>query len=347
MSKKNFTPQQLSALTAIQLAIPISIGIFVLRPQWYIALISLLVVFTGSYFLILLTLQTFIYRKIKLIYKLISQTKATKKETFYYQELLPQKSIDEVREDVEEWARQKKAEVELLEKNERFRKEFLQNLSHELKTPIFAAQAYIDTLLDGALKNDEVNLKFLNKAARSIERLVNLVGSLDEISKLESGELQLNPTPFVIQDLTKEVFETLELKLSEKNIHAFIKKGCELPVTVLADKEKVRQVLTNIIDNAIKYGREGGQIEAGFYRLEGKTVLVEISDDGYGIGEEHMSRLFERFYRTDTARGSGAGGSGLGLSICKHIIEAHGHTMHIRSKKDVGTTVGFSLGEKG
>lgn len=345
-SKKNFSPQQLSALTAAMLSIPIALGIFIFKPVWWIALLSFIVIYLGSYGLILFTLQNFIYRKIKLIYKLISQTKATKREEFYYQKLLPQKSIDEVRRDVETWAEQKTQEVELLKENERFRKEFLQNLSHELKTPIFAIQGYVETLLAGAVSDEAVNTKFLQSTSRNVDRLVNLLDDLDEIAKLESGQWKLNQSPFIIQELVKEIYDSLELKLREKKITAFIKKGTELPLIVIADREKIRQVLTNIIDNAIKYGRENGNIEASLYRVDEKNVLIEISDDGYGVSTEHIPRIFERFYRTDQARSRGVGGSGLGLSICKHIIEAHGQSIHVRSKIDVGTTFGFSLPSK-
>ena len=309
-------------------------------------MLSFFVIFLGSYGLIVFTLQTFIYRKIKLIYKFIYQTKASKKEEFYYKNILPQKSIDEVRDDVEAWARQRKAEIELLQQNEAFRKEFLQNLSHELKTPIFAIQGYVDTLLDGALENAEVNKKFLQSTSRNIDRLVNLVDNLDEISKLESGEQLLYQENFVIQDLLKDVYESLSIKAEQKEIKCIIKKGCEFPLTVFADKEKIRQVFINLVDNAIKYGKQKGTIESSFYKVDGKTVLIEISDDGAGIAEEHLHRIFERFYRTDLARSRKVGGSGLGLSICKHIIEAHGQTIHVRSKIDVGSTFGFTLQSK-
>ncbi len=300
-------------------------------------------IFLGSFGLILFTLQTFIYRKIKLIYKLIYQTKASKREEFYYKNILPQKGIDEVREDVETWAEQRKREIEVLQQNEVFRKEFLQNLSHELKTPIFSIQGYVDTLLNGALHNNDVNEKFLKSTARNVERLVSLVDDLDEISKLESGEQEFNFQPFIIQDLFKEVVDSLFIKTTEKDIRCIIKKGCEFPLTVYADKEKIRQVLINIVDNAIKYGNKNGLIEASFYNVDGKNVLIEISDNGAGISEEHLPRIFERFYRTDLARSRKAGGSGLGLAICKHILEAHHQTIHVRSKLDVGTTFGFSL----
>ena len=345
-STKNFSPQQLAALTALALSVPITLLIFIFKPVWWIALLFFLMIFSGSFGLILYTLQTFIYRKIKLIYKLIYQTKASKREEFYYKNILPQKSIDEVREDVEAWAEQRKAEIEILQQNEAFRKEFLQNLSHELKTPIFAIQGYVDTLLNGALHNNTVNTKFLQSTSRNVERMVNLVDDLDEISRLESGVQQLNFQYFIIQELAKEVFDSLFIKAKEKEIKCIIKKGCEIPLTVFADKEKIRQVLINFTDNAIKYGKQNGTIEASFYNVDGKNILIEISDDGAGISEEHLPRIFERFYRTDLARSRKAGGSGLGLSICKHIIEAHNQAIHVRSKIDVGSTFGFTLPNK-
>jgi len=340
---KNLSPQQLSAATALALAVPISLGIYFVKPDWWIPLLAFGLIFAGAYSLILFMVQQFLYRKIKLIYKLIYQTKASKREEFYYKNILPQKSIDEVQEDVEAWAQQKKNEIELLQQNEAYRKEFLQNLSHELKTPIFAIQGYVHTLLGGALNNPDVNQKFLNSTSRNIDRLVNLVDDLDEIARLESGQQLLYKENFVIQELIREVFESLSLKAEEKQLKLQIKKGCELPLTVFADKEKIRQVITNLVDNAIKYGKQNGVIEASAYKMEGKKILVELSDDGIGIGEDHLTRIFERFYRTDAARSRKAGGSGLGLAICKHIVEAHGQTIHVRSKLDVGTTFGFTM----
>ncbi|MBS1496890.1 MAG: sensor histidine kinase [Bacteroidetes bacterium] len=345
-AKKNLSPQQLSAITALALSIPISIGIFIFEHIWWVPIVSFIIIFLGSFALILFTLQKFIYRKIKLIYKLIYQTKASKREEFYYKNILPQKGIDEVREDVVSWALQRKAEIEILQQNEAYRKEFLQNLSHELKTPIFAIQGYVDTLLNGAINNSNVNVKFLQSASRNVQRMVSLVDDLDEISKLESGEQQVTPGLFVIQELAREVFESLLIKSKEKNIKCIIKKGCELPLTVYADKEKIRQVLINFVANSIKYGKQNGLTEASFYNVDGKNVLIEISDDGAGIAEDHLPRIFERFYRTDLARSRKEGGSGLGLSICKHIIEAHQQNIHVRSKIDVGSTFGFTLPAK-
>lgn len=344
--QKNLSPQQLAALTAFALSVPVSLIFLFFKPQWWVALLLFVLIFLCSYGLILFTLQNFIYRKIKLIYKLISQTKATKRQEFYFKNILPQKGIDEVRKDVESWAEQKTAEIEVLRQNENFRKEFLQNLSHELKTPVFAIQGYVDTLLNGAMNNPEINTRFLTNTSRNIERLVNLLNNLDEISKLEVGELTLSKENFIIQDLVKEIFESLHFKANLKEIKCNIKKGCEQQLIVFADKEKIRQVLINLVDNSLKYGKNHSTVEAGFYAVDGEMVLIEVSDEGDGIAEEHLPRLFERFYRTDHTRSRKVGGSGLGLSICKHIIEAHGQAIHVRSTIDVGSTFGFSLPAK-
>lgn len=345
-STKNLSPRQLAAFTAAIISIPVALGIFWLTANWKNGLVSLLLVFAGSYGLVLFTLERFIYRKIKLIYKLIHQTKASKREEFYNKYILPKKSIDEVREDVEAWGEKQQQEIELLLKNEAFRKEFLQNLAHEFKTPIFAIQGYVDTLLGGALEDETVSRKFLEKAAKNASRLVNLVSDLDEISRLESGEQLLYKQNFVIQELILEVFDSLTIKMQGKNIDASIKKGCETPVVVFADKERIKQVLINLVSNGSKYGKQDGSIVASIYQIDDRQVLVEISDDGIGIEEEHLPRIFERFYRTDAARSRDKGGTGLGLAICKHIIEAHGQTIHVRSRPDIGTTIGFTLETK-
>lgn len=340
---KNFSAQQIAALTAVPLAIVVGVTGYLYHESWTVIIIGFTGFYILAYLLIAFMLRRFIYRKLKLIYKLIYQTKATKKEEFYYNNILPQKTIDEVKEDVEVWAEHHKEEIEVLRENEIFRKEFLLNLSHELKTPVFAIQGYIDTLINGAMDKPEIGKKFLGNAAKNVSRLVNLINDLDEISRLESGEQLLYKENFVMQDLIEDVFETLSINAEDKQIKCYIKRGCEVPLTVYADKEKIRQVLINLVDNAIKYGKQNGIVEGSVYRMEGKRILIEITDDGAGISEEHLPRIFERFYRTDLARNRKIGGSGLGLSICKHIIEAHGQTMHVRSKVDVGSSFGFTL----
>ena len=342
-STKNISPRQLSAFTALMLAVPISVLIGYVEKSWWIGLVCFAIILAGSYFLISFMLERFIYRKIKLIYKFIYKTKATKREETYYKYVLPQKSIDEVREDVEAWATKNEEELEMLRQNEQFRKEFLQNLSHEFKTPVFAIQGYVDTLLSGAMEKPEINKKFLEKTAKNVDRLTHLLNDLDEISRLERGELVLYKENFVIQDLVKDVYESLSVKTEPLHIYCAIKKGCESPLTVFADKEKIRQVLTNLVENSIKYGKPNGSITASMYKTDGKHILIEISDDGIGIPEKHLPRIFERFYRTEEGRSIDVSGSGLGLAICKHIIEAHGQTIHVRSTEAVGTTVGFTL----
>jgi two-component system, OmpR family, phosphate regulon sensor histidine kinase PhoR len=188
-AKKNCSPQQAALVTSVPISALGSLAFYIYTEAWISSVIFLVALVLVSYFIIYFTIQRFIYRKIKLIYKLIYQTKASKKEEFYFKNILPQKSIEEVNEDVEEWAVQHKEEIEILRKNEAFRKEFLLNLSHELKTPIFAIQGYVDTLLNGALDNNEVNKKFLGNTSKNVDRLVNLLDDLDEITKLESGEL--------------------------------------------------------------------------------------------------------------------------------------------------------------
>ncbi|RYG04276.1 MAG: sensor histidine kinase [Chitinophagaceae bacterium] len=343
LSAKNLSPGQLSGLVALSLAVTVGAGVYLLTMNWQFGLGAFVLVFAGSYGLILFTFEKFINQKIKLIYKLIHQKKATKREEMYFKYILPQKSIEEVRQDVEEWADNRNKEIDALRKNEAYRRDFLQNLAHEFKTPVFAIQGYVDTLLDGAMDDETIRRKFLENTARNADRLVNLVNDLDEISQLETGEQQLYRKNFVIQDLIKEVYESLSIKTAKKNIRPGIKKGCEAPVVVNADKEKIKQVLINLIENATKYGKQNGSIWASIYKPDDEHVLIEISDDGNGIEDEHLPRIFERFYRTDAARSRDKGGTGLGLAICKHIIEAHGEHIHVRSRIDIGTTIGFTL----
>jgi two-component system phosphate regulon sensor histidine kinase PhoR len=343
--RKNLSIQYLTFLSSFIISIIIALVFALITSNWMITIVSFVFFLTSIYFFLSYVFNWFIYRKIKLIYKLIYNTKANKKAESYYKHILPQKSIEEVGEEVEDWATQQAAALELMQKNEAFRKEFLQNLSHELKTPIFAIQGYIETILP-EMEDNSINQKFLTNAHKNVERMVHLLKDLDEITKLETGEQPLNKTRFVIQDLIKEVFETLYIKTQHLNIKSQIKKGCEQPIAVFADKEKIRQVLNNLVVNASKYGKQNGNIIAGIYKTDDRNVLIEVSDDGIGIAEEHLKRIFERFYRTDKGRSRNVGGSGLGLAICKHIIEAHNKTIHVRSTPNVGTTIGFSLDVK-
>jgi two-component system phosphate regulon sensor histidine kinase PhoR len=344
--EKNLSPKQLAALTALLLASLIALSIFILFSNAKLCITYFIVSFISTYFLMDQILEYFIYRKIKLIYKLISQTKASKREEAYQKYVLPKKGIDDVREDVEEWAAQKAKEIQDLQSNEAFRKEFLQNLSHEIKTPIFAIQGYLELLGDGAMEDAVTGPKFVKQAQSNVQRLVQLLSDVDAITNLEINKDPILKQSFIIQDIISEAVNNLSVKWIKKNIQFQFKKGSETPTYVFADKNKIYQVLVNILSNAAKYGKIDGQITASVYKMEDQKILIEISDDGNGIAEEHLPRLFERFYRTDDARNREIGGTGLGLAICKHIIEAHGETIHVRSKVNVGTTLGFTLASK-
>ncbi len=343
LQTKNTSPSQLALLTAFAVSFAAGILVFYFTRNLSHSGISFSLLFIITYYLVSFIIEKFIYRKIKLIYKLISQTKATKREEFYNNELLPPKTIEEAQNDAYKWAQERENEIKKLESNVEFRKQFLMNLAHELKTPIFATQGYIETLLAGAMNDENVKEVFLQNASKSIDRLAILVDDLDEISKLESNQISIIKTEFLIQDLIKEVYEELAFKSVPKKIELSVKKGCERPISVIADRQKIKQVLVNLIENSIKYGKEYGSTTAGIYEVDRKTVFVEITDDGTGILEEHVPRVFERFYRTDSARSRNVGGTGLGLAIVKHIIEAHNHTVSCRSTIDVGSSFGFTL----
>jgi two-component system phosphate regulon sensor histidine kinase PhoR len=343
----NLSPKQLAALTALILSSLMGLSVFLLIADWKLLLAFFIACFIVIYVLVYQILEYFIYRKIKLIYKLISSTKATKREEAYQKYLLPQKGIDDVREDVELWAAQKAEEIQLLQSNEAFRKEFLQNLSHEIKTPIFSIQGYLELLADGAMEDQKLGQKFVLQAQANVQRLVGLLNDVDTITNLEINKDPILKQSFIIQDIITEAVQNLSVKWLKKNIQFHYKKGSEEPTYVFADKNKIYQVVVNILSNAAKYGKIDGEIIASIYKIEDNKILIEFSDNGIGIAEEHIPRLFERFYRTDDARSREVGGTGLGLAICKHIIEAHLETMHIRSTLNVGTTVGFTLAAKG
>ena len=344
--EKNLSPKQLAALTALLIATLVALSIFMLFSNAKLCITYFIVSFISIYFLMGQLLEYFIYRKIKLIYKLISQTKASKREEAYQKYVLPRKGIDDVREDVEEWAAQKAKEIQDLQSNEAFRKEFLQNLSHEIKTPIFAIQGYLELLGDGAMDDAITGPKFVQQAQSNVQRLVQLLSDVDAITNLEINKDPILKQSFIIQDIISEAVNNLSVKWIKKNIQFQFKKGSETPTSVFADKNKIYQVLVNILSNAAKYGKIDGQVIASVYKMEDQKILIEISDDGTGIAEEHLPRLFERFYRTDDARAREIGGTGLGLAICKHIVEAHGETIHVRSAVNVGTTLGFTLASK-
>jgi two-component system phosphate regulon sensor histidine kinase PhoR len=229
-----------------------------------------------------------------------------------------------------------------MKKTEQFRKEFIDNVSHELKTPIFNIQGYLYTLIEGGMEDSEIAEKYLQRAVDNVDRIAEIVQELNQISKFESGGIQLDIKPFNIHDLVEEVISYMEIGAQRKKINLELKDHAHRPYMVTADREMIRQVLVNLVSNSIKYGRENGKTLIGFYDLD-KNILVEVSDTGKGISQEHLPRLFERFYRVDKGRSRDEGGTGLGLSIVKHIIEAHNQTINVRSRIDVGSTFGFTL----
>jgi len=342
---RNPKPIHIALLVSGILALAIALVLYFVLESELINAITIFMLTAGlSFFLFFYTLEFFIYRKIKLIYKTIHSLKTQKYDAVIENFSWEKDPIFEMSKEVINWARDKKMEIDQLKKVADFRKEFLGNVSHELKTPIFSIQGYLHTLLDGAINDEEVNTKFLKKAAKSTDRLSDLVADLLEISSLESGELQMNLDRFDINSLTKDVYEQFEIKAKGKSIELIIKEGCNKPFFVLADKFRIRTVLVNLVSNSIKYGKEHGITSASYYVM-GDNILIEIADTGDGISQEFIPRIFERFYRVDKSRSRSneAGGTGLGLAIVKHIIEAHLQTVNVRSTIGKGTTFGFTL----
>ncbi len=257
---------------------------------------------------------------------------------------LKDKRVENIGEELTAWADTNDKEIARLKEAERFRKQYLGNVAHELKTPIFNIQGYISTLLDGGLEDELINRKYLERAEKSIDRLINIVNDLDTISKLESSMNKLNLEKFDIVALAKEIAEQAEIEADKKHIRISVKGSENLPSPfwVQADKHYIGQVFVNLIINSIRYGKEGGQTRIRFRDMLDK-ILVEVEDNGLGIGKEDLPRIFERFYRTDKGRSREQGGTGLGLAIVKHIIEAHGERISVRSEPGVGSTFSFTL----
>lgn len=338
---KNPTPRSIALFTSVLVSLLVGFFSFFIVDNKLQLLGVVVLIFVASYFLFLYSIEVFIYRKIKLVYKNIHSLKIRKNE-LKSPEFNMSDPINEMDKDVRDWATDKSAEIESLRTMEKYRKEFLGNVSHELKTPIFNIQGYINTLLDGALEDPEVLVHFLKKAAKSTDRIASLVEDLEAISQLESGFLTIEFETFDINDLIHDVFDSLEFRAAEKKITLDFKEGCDVPFIVEADKDRIRQVVVNLLVNSIKYGKEGGHTLVGLYDMD-ENILVEVADNGIGIEEEHLPRLFERFYRVDKSRSRDGGGTGLGLAIVKHIMEVHEQGINVRSTKGVGTTFGFTL----
>lgn len=285
-------------------------------------------------------IERFIYQKIRIIYKNIHRFKSTKGRTQDVQ--MNEDVMQKVQNDVMDWATERIEEISQLKEQDSFRKDFIGNLAHELKTPIFNIQGYILTLLEGALEDPDHNRKFLMKAAKNVDRMATLVEDLDIVTKIEGGSLELDMEEFNLGDLVRDILEELEPRAKRNNIDMEFLEENRAPFMVIGDAPKVGQVLTNLISNSLRYGKEDGTTQVRFFDME-EQILVEVADDGIGMTEEHLPRIFERFYRVDKSRSRNAGGTGLGLSIVKHIIEAHGQSISVRSTQGKGSTFSFTL----
>lgn len=293
--------------------------------------------FVFAFVVIQYRVEFFIYKKIKKIYENVSMLNASSLKPDNITTDMNTLSLE-----VQKFAEGKKLEIEALKVRDSYRKEFMGNISHELKTPLFTVQGYIETLIDGAMEDDKVREQYLARAAKGVERLVYIVQDLDMITKLETGELRLKPEVFDVVEMIQNVFDLLEMKAAKKNI-SLIFETSYAPVWVKADKERIQQVVTNLLVNSIKYGKKGGTTEVSVREYSKKKVIIKVSDNGEGIQKEHIPRLFERFYRVDKSGSRKEGGSGLGLAIVKHLLEAHKEKIFVESTYGMGSEFSFTL----
>lgn len=318
------------------------LGILSTQKISYLAL-CFIVCSAVMYFIVQSVIRIFVFRKVKPLYKIISSAKlgAIKRDQNNRNDIL-----ERVEDDVRNWVKDTQAEMETMQSLEKYRKDYIGNISHELKTPIFNIQGYLHSLLDGAMYEKKYLKSFLQKAANNVERLNTIVQDLDLISKIESGTITLVQEKFNLNELVTEVIEDTQDVAGTKKIEVFIKEGTNKSYKVMGDRNAIRQVLTNLITNSVKYGKIDGSTRIGFYDMD-KYLLVEVTDDGVGIAKEHLPHLFDRFYRVEKSRvrgeGGVAGGSGLGLSIVKHLIEAHDQTISVRSTPSLGSTFSFTM----
>lgn len=298
------------------------------------------VTFALMFFTARLVFNRFVAFRIKPIYQILLSKNVKTRELTRQGDL-----VENIRSELNNWAEKNDREIARLKENERYRKEFLGNVSHEIKTPIFTIQGYILTLLDGGMEDETVNRKYLERTEKSIDRMINIVQDLEEISKLESGVLILDRERFCVVALAREIAEAMEMEAARREISIRIGVSGQQPVFVFADRKRIGQVLTNLFSNSIKYGNQGGTTKVSFIDMFDK-VLIEVKDNGMGIAQEYIPRVFERFFRVDKSRSREQGGTGLGLSIVKHIIEAHGETITLRSTPGEGSTFSFTLSKK-
>ncbi len=343
---KNYSPKRIALLNAALVSVFFcALYFFILIGRTDFNFILFLVSFTSlflfTYFISYYLVNNFIYNRIRIIYKTINKFLTNDESKIQ----LPKHNsdyIEQVNNEVIRWVQDKTAEIDNLKKMEVYRREFLGNVSHELKTPIFNIQGYILTLLEGGINDPAINIKYLQRVEYSVNSLISIIEDLETISTLESGECKLNKTKFNLTELCYEVADVLEVKANNKFISIIIDAENDRTINVFADREKIKQVLINLVDNSIKYGKSGGKTEIDFFDMD-KNVLVEIADNGIGITQENISRIFERFYRVDKSRSREYGNTGLGLAIVKHILEAHGQRINVSSTPGKGTTFTFTL----
>ncbi len=338
--KKSYRFAFLSSIyITIILTLGLGVFLFIQLPYnlWFIigfVVISCL----SSFFIIQYRVERLIYRRVRKVYddieKLGINTVGESPVTTDMNTLI---------KEVEKFAKQRKNEIETLQVREAYRKEFIGNVSHELKTPLFTVQGYILTLLDGAKKDSDILDKYLYRASKGVERLIYIVKDLDMITKLETGDLNLNYSNFDVIELIQSVFDLYEMKAAKKNIALTFDMNYEDPLMIHADKERIQQVLSNLIVNSIKYGKDDGTTEVSIENLIHNKIIVRVTDNGEGIAQEHIPRLFERFYRVDKSGSRRVGGSGLGLAIVKHIIEAHHERIYVESDYRIGSEFSFTL----
>ena len=304
---------------------------------WFLVFFAISI-FAFSFFVIQYRVEVFIYRRVKKIYDDVSFLESS---TFRKQSISTDMAT--LTREVSKFATDKKLEIETLKVREEYRREFIGNVSHELKTPLFTVQGYLLTLLDGAMDDKNIRKKYLQRAEKGVERLIVIVQDLDMITKLEAGDLNLNVSKFNIIEVVQNVFDLLEMKSEVKNIILSFDNKYSRPIFVNGDQEKIQQVVTNLVVNSIKYGKTNGSTEVGFENLTQNKILIRITDNGEGIAKHHIPRLFERFYRVDKSGGRAEGGSGLGLSIVKHILEAHDEKIYVESRFGLGSEFSFTM----
>jgi two-component system, OmpR family, phosphate regulon sensor histidine kinase PhoR len=343
---KGNTPKEITLRTSLIISILTAsiyaVFSFILSKNlnWIVIVTLLLFIFTVSYYFIYQATHTFLYKKVKLIYKTIHNFKTQKDNKLKID--MNRDVLNDVNNEVENWAESKIKEIKQLQEKDDFRKEFVGNVAHELKTPVFSIQGYLLTLLEGALDDPNINREFLMRAAKATDRMTRIIEDLDAITQFETGNLNIKVEKFNLIESVKEVFHELEIEARKQSIVLKFNKEYDKPIQVLGDKFRIHQVLINLISNSINYGKEGGKTSVRFFDMD-ENYLVEVSDNGPGISEEHLPRLFERFYRVDKSRARHIAGTGLGLAIVKHIIEAHEQGINVRSTVGIGSTFSFTM----